>query len=106
MQRAALAAALLALTLALPLAYASPDQVTVTVTYEVWGGYTGDYTPLDYTTWGTTGWLTLAYPVDARARLRAERDGQRPLLPSDRGTGRWRARAWTTTPSSTVSSRR
>jgi hypothetical protein len=66
MQRAALAAALLALTLALPLAYASPDQVTVTVTYEVWGGYTGDYTPLDYTTWGdyAGGYTPLDYPVN------------------------------------------
>jgi len=53
MRRAALAAALLALTLALlPLVSASPAEVTVTVAYEVWGGYSGGYTPLDYTAWG------------------------------------------------------
>jgi len=49
MQRIALATALLALISALlPLASASPDQVTVTVSYEVGGGYTGSYTPIVY----------------------------------------------------------
>lgn len=49
MLRIALAAALLALISALlPLASASPGQVTVTVSYEVWGGYTGSYTPIVY----------------------------------------------------------
>jgi len=69
MQRAALAAALLvALTLALPLAAASPGTVTVTVSYEVWGGYTGSYTPLVYAANGTANlpWtLTLAYEPNA-----------------------------------------
>jgi hypothetical protein len=71
MQRAALAAALLALTLALPLAFAAPDQVTVTVTYEVWGDYTGGYTPLDYTALGglSLSSYALGYEVDGLANL-------------------------------------
>jgi hypothetical protein len=63
MRRAALAAALLALISALlPLAAASPAEVTVTVTYEVWGDYTGSYTPIDYTAWG--GYSLASYPLD------------------------------------------
>ena len=63
MQRIALAAALLALTLALlPLVSASPAEVTVTVTYEVWGGYSDGYTPLDYTAWG--GYSLASYLLD------------------------------------------
>jgi len=59
MRRIAPAAALLALTLALSLAAASPAEVTVT--YEVWGGYTGAYTPLGYTAWG--GYSFASYPL-------------------------------------------
>ena len=63
MQRIALAAALLALTLALlPLVSASPAEVAVTVAYEVWGGYSDGYTPLDYTAWG--GYSLASYPLD------------------------------------------
>ena len=74
MLRTALAAALLALVLALPLVSASPDTVTVTVTYEVWGGYTGSYTPLDYSVDGTANlpWtLVLAYEPNATVSARS-----------------------------------
>jgi len=71
MQRIAPAAALLALTLALSLASASPAEVAVTVTYEVWGGYSGGYTPLGYTALGgySLSSYALAYSVNGSANL-------------------------------------
>jgi hypothetical protein len=74
MQRAAPAAALLALTLALPLAFASPDQVTVAVTYEVWGGYTSSSYALVYEVGGLANlpWtLALVYEPNATVSARS-----------------------------------